>query len=310
MQKVNILYIGDNESHFKKIKHNVETFDSVEVYDILWINRYSEAINALLKKNVAIAIIDETLEAQSSYEFFREAINSKCTPSLILLYKDSEDKNIDKILDFPIADKLKIEELSERALTRCISYTLRNQRELNSLKQNELKFRTLFERSQEPMFIVRDGLISDVNKSMQELMGAGSSSLIRHEFKKLFANQLQYFNYINQLEKLGNITEMELTLLTPTDDRILCDISSFTQISQHGDTQHYFCHIKNSRSTDLSETEVCGYESEMLSMAEEIRNAAIEFRNNPRRHRLLDIIRSHCEKIIEISASMIIILWL
>lgn len=302
MQEIKILYVGDNCDDFTLLEKHIGAFEEENNYQAVWINCYSEAINALLKNHVSLAIINKQLEGVSSYALFREAVNSRCTPPLILLYDSDNDPEVSTILSLPLADKIKKGDLEGNMLLRRLQYALKKQKEINILKQDELKFRTLFERNQDPLFIIKDELISDANDAMLRLMGMDLSGLKRTAPERLFPNRSEFLSFMQNLENNGTTNNLQIILKGRAPGYISCNISCFVQISQHGDSQHLYCLLRNIQTIAEEYVQQDNCESEMLSIADEIRTAALELQNNPRRTGLLDILKANSERINKLSA--------
>jgi two-component system sensor histidine kinase UhpB len=83
------------------------------------------------------------------------------------------------------------------------------------LKKSEMKYRTLFEQSMDPIFITdENAVIIDANPSMVELFGYPISEIIGHRADEFFKEQNEYQNIIALARTKGAVSNFECRMIT------------------------------------------------------------------------------------------------
>ncbi len=102
-------------------------------------------------------------------------------------------------------------------------FNLSQSKIIRELDEKEKKYRTLFERSIDPIFLANDKLsLTDVNKSFLnffEYEESDSRSIITNN---IFAHAEEYTYFKNTLKEVGQIKDFEVSLMTKTGDIKVC----------------------------------------------------------------------------------------
>lgn len=94
---------------------------------------------------------------------------------------------------------------------------------LNDLDKKEKKFRTLFERSIDPIFLATEMLaLGDVNNSFLQLLEYDSIEEAPLTLDQIFANTEDYQFFRNFLKDNGQIKDFEVNLMTKSGSEIMC----------------------------------------------------------------------------------------
>jgi len=94
---------------------------------------------------------------------------------------------------------------------------------IQELDEKEKKYRTLFERSIDPIFLATDKLeLTDANDSFLQFFGYVSKNDLAITIESLFTDSKDYLYFRNVLSEVGFIREFEVSLTTSTGDKKLC----------------------------------------------------------------------------------------
>jgi len=105
--------------------------------------------------------------------------------------------------------------LNIEKLERCIRYSLERASAAKALKENERKFRTIFERSNDMVFIAnKDFTFKDVNPAGFELLGYSDDELKEMNFFSVFTGITPVKDIQDKLTDKGIADGIEVNLLT------------------------------------------------------------------------------------------------
>ena len=105
-------------------------------------------------------------------------------------------------------------ELNTEKLERCIRYSLERASSLKVLRSNERKFRSIFERSKDAVFLTDESLVfKDVNDITSEMLGYSKDELMELTLNQFFASLERAQQITGQLRAEGNVEDLEVELL-------------------------------------------------------------------------------------------------
>src|SRR5688572_30820011 len=170
-QNVKVLLIEDDEDDALLAKEYLAEADNFN-FEVFWEKEVLRARREMLEDGYDIFLIDYRLGVENGLDlvkFIRD--EGVLTPSIILTGKGDLKVDMDASV-YGAADYLVKTELNPQILERSIRYTLSQSRIIKELAEKEKKFRSLFERSIDPIFLATDKLeVVDVNHSFQEFFG-------------------------------------------------------------------------------------------------------------------------------------------
>ena len=120
--------------------------------------------DAILESKYDIYFIDYYLGAKTGLDLMKEALHQNCEQPLILLTGMGNQKIDLEAMQAGAFDYLVKLELNTEKLERCIRYSLERASALKMLRSNERKFRSIFEKSKDAVFLTDQSLVfKDVN---------------------------------------------------------------------------------------------------------------------------------------------------
>ena len=196
---------------------------------------------------------------------------------ILLTGKGSNEIDI-KAMQAGAVDYLIKSELTTEKLERCIRYALGRYEFIRALRSNEQKFRSLFEKSKDAVFIADENLVfKDINPATTVLSQYRKEELKTLSLYDLIANTKDKNFITKQLLTLGEVSEKEMDLLTKNKEKINCIIS----VSREKDSKgNYYMQGVIHDITTLKKSEKATLQSEKLSATQRlVRTLAHEVRN-------------------------------
>jgi PAS domain S-box-containing protein len=211
---IKILVIEDDEDDFFIIKEDIERIP-YQKFTIDWSPNYSDGLNKIKTKEYSLYFVDYFLGAKTGLQLLKEAIAEGCQEPIILLTgKGNHTIDMDA-MQAGAYDYLVKSDLSIENLERCIRYSLERAESAKALRANERKFRTMFEKSKDMVFIAgKDFIFRDANPAATELLGYSRDELLQMSFFSLFIGTTPVKLIEEKLSQQGIADNVEITLLT------------------------------------------------------------------------------------------------
>lgn len=272
-----ILIVEDDEDDFLIIEACIKDIPD-KTFRIDWCYDYDEAIKRIGQCGYDIFFVDYLLGARTGLELLKEAIGMGCEEPLVLL-TGIGNRDVDvQAMNIGAVDFLVKSEINTEKLERCIRYALERSAYIKALRVNERKFRNIFERSKDAVFLTTDDLVfRDVNAATCELFKYSKEELLQMSLYNLFARKEAAVNLKDRLSVTGEVEDLEVELLTRNKERRNCILSISWQVNSTGDT--YIQGIIHD-ITNLKRIERATFQIEKLrSTATLLRTLAHEVRN-------------------------------
>ncbi len=232
---VRILIVDDDEDDFFIISEYIKNIEGQE-FIIDWCNVYSEAARRICEGKYHLYFIDYRLGAQTGVQLIEESIKNNCEEPFILLTGKGNHAIDMKAMESGAVDYLIKGELNTEKLERCIRYSLERAIFLKALKTNERKFRNIFERSKDTMFIAdKDLIITEVNDASLELLEYDKTELISKSLYSLIVNKNDIAAIREQLSAAGDVSDKEVVILTRNGERKYCILTLSSEMDITGD---------------------------------------------------------------------------
>lgn len=278
MAAINLLIVDDDEDDYILTKETLEEIESLDVA-ITWVGVYDEAEEALISKIYDLAFIDYRLGKDNGIALIRTALQRNVlTPMIILTGKG--DKHIDnQAMEEGAVDYLVKDEITPVIMERSIRYALKNAENLQKIIQSETKFKHLFERSLDAIFITDyEHYILDANCAMMKMLGYSYDELIGLNMVDLCLEGEEFDVFQKKLIDEYQIVDFELALHSKDENVIICQISSVARVDNDDKIVGYQGIIKDITLKKNAERELIVAERLSLtgklarSIAHEIRN--------------------------------------
>ncbi len=272
-----ILIVDDDEDDFILTGEYMQSIPG-NSFKIEWCKNFNDALVRLKSAEYDIYFVDYRLGAKSGVDFLKEAIRYQWEEPIVLLTgKGNYDVDIEA-MQLGAVDYLVKTELTTEKMERCIRYALERSNTLKALRANERKYRSIFEKSKDVVFIADHTLnfidVNDAAKGLlgyekNEIMGTDLIDLIEKEQHKLFITDLLTHN--------NELNDYEVVLNTKFGEKKFCIL---TLTLEEKDKENSYVQGIIHDITNLKKIEKVTLQAEKLAAAGRlVRTIAHEVRN-------------------------------
>ena len=210
---IKVLIVDDDEEDFFLTSQYIKKIRGKE-FVIDWCYRYKDALDAIVEARYDIYFIDYYLGPRTGLDLMKEALAQNCEQPLILLTGMGNQKIDLEAMQAGAFDYLVKLELNTEKLDRCIRYSLERASALKILRSNERKFRSIFERSKDAVFLTDEFLVfKDVNDITSEMLGYSKEELMDLNLNSFFANPELAAQVKKMLRTEGIVEDVEVELV-------------------------------------------------------------------------------------------------
>ena len=277
IQEKRILIIDDDEDDYFITSDYIRDIPGSS-FIIDWCPQYTEALGKILRREYDLYLIDYRLGAHTGLDLIRSAITRNCDEPLILLTGKGNQRIDMEAMQVGATDYLVKTELSTEKLERCIRYALERSGNMKALRHNERKYRNIFERSKDAVFLTGEDLrIRNVNEAMTTMLGYSREELAGCFLPGLLEDEKDRVFVQVQLRKSGEINDREVIFSGKGNQKLSCIISASME---HDDIEGTYVQGIIHDITDLKKAEKITLQAEKLAAAGRlVRTLAHEVRN-------------------------------
>ena len=248
-----ILIVDDDEDDFIITSEYIQSIPG-NSFQLEWCKNYNDALNRLHAGEYDLYFVDYRLGAKSGVDFLKEALSRNCEDPIVLLTGKGNYQVDIQAMQLGAVDYLIKTDLSVEKMERCIRYALERAGTLKALRANERKYRSIFEKSKDVVFVTDYALnFKDVNEAILNLLGYTKDEVLnmnladlidQQQHKKFVAQSIQNRNEVNDWEVLMNTKDGEkkyciLTLTIEDSDKedgyvqgIIHDITNLKKVEK------------------------------------------------------------------------------
>ncbi len=274
---VRILIVDDDEEDFiitgDYIRHIPGTSFRID-----WCYKYDEALQHMLQRNYDLYFVDYRMGAKSGVDLLREALSHNCAEPVVLLTGAGNYRVDMEAMQFGAVDYLIKTELSVEKMERCIRYALDRAASMKALKANERRYRSIFEKSKDLVFLADTRLhFRDVNDSARQLLGFDKEDLLKLSLYDLIA-QTQHKKFLSQsLQYKKGIEDWEVILITRNGERKSCVLTASFERDDNDEVYvqgiiHDITNLKKAEKSTLQIEKMAAAGRLVRTLAHEVRN--------------------------------------
>jgi len=230
---IRVLIVDDDEDDFFFTSDFIRHIPG-QAFDIDWCDNYNDAVKRLRDAAYDIYFIDYRLNVHTGIDVLKEA-NALNTEAPIVLLTGKGNQKIDmEAMHLGAADYLIKSDLNPEKLERCIRYALEHTSTLRKLRASERKYRNLFEKTNDIIFITDDKLkLTNVNFAATSILGYSPEQFSTMALPDLLANDIDREILKKQLAS-GKVDDLRVEFLTLTKEKKLCIVSASVETSKQG----------------------------------------------------------------------------
>lgn len=272
-----ILIIDDDEDDFFITNQYIKNIRGYN-FEVAWRYDYKGAMEDINAKKYDLYLIDYYLGARTGLDLMKEAIANKCEEPMIILTGKGTPELDAEAMHAGAVDYLIKGEMDTEKLERCIRHVIEKSKSVRTLRSNEKKFRHIFERSKDSIFLMNttELIFSDVNDATTQLFSYSKEEL----------SQMTLFNLLSQVSdrdvlhnklQSGEVEEYEVEMQPKEGEALCCLLSLTKEVDNNGNN---FLQGIIHDITELKKEEQNKVRLEKLGMAERlVRTLAHEVRN-------------------------------
>jgi PAS domain S-box-containing protein len=272
-----ILIVDDDEDDFIIISDYIRSIPG-NSFKYEWSKSYNDALKQLKERRHDLYFVDYRLGARSGVDFLKEAMLHNFEEPIILL-TGKGNYNVDiQAMELGAVDYLIKTELSTEKIERCIRYALERTATLKALKANEKKYRSIFEKSKDVVFVTDFSLkFKDVNATIKNLLGYELEDVLEMNLCDIIYQDSNKKYLQKALEDRTDIDDWEVPLITKEGERKYCILTLSIEDSLNDDGYvqgiiHDITNMKKAEKATLQEEKLAAAGRLVRTIAHEVRN--------------------------------------
>jgi PAS domain S-box-containing protein len=273
---IRVLIIDDDEDDFIITSDYIKSIEEAS-FRTEWCSTYNKAIEKFQAAEHDIYLVDYRLGAKTGLDLLKEAIQKFNCQEPIILLTGKGNPLIDKeAMGVGAMDYLIKSELNTEKLERSIRYSLERSAALKALRVNEKKYRSIFERSKDAVFITDNAFrFKNANSATADLLGYAEEQLSFLSLLELIAEGRDAA--LKSLTEKNEIDDAEVVLINKSGEKKFCILSATRETDNNG--EHYIQGIIHD-ITNLKRAEKAALQAEKLAATGRlVRTLAHEVRN-------------------------------
>ncbi|MDB5232535.1 MAG: rane protein [Chitinophagaceae bacterium] len=273
---IRVLIIDDDEDDYFIISDYLLN-RADHLYTVTWCPDFEKAIVYLASRAYDVFFVDYNLGINTGLEFLQAAAKSEIQEPIIFL-TGMKNRDVDmQAMKYGAADYLVKSELTTDKLERTIRYSLERSRSLKALKESEKKYRTIFERSKDAVFIADENLVFlDLNNSALSLFNGTREQMLGKSLYDFITEESQK-EFLSEQFKSGNLNENELTIQNIDGEVKVCILSAEAEQKEINKGQiqailHDITELKKAEKAKLQAEKLAASARLIKTLAHEVRN--------------------------------------
>jgi PAS domain S-box-containing protein len=270
-----ILIVDDDEDDFIITSDYIRSIEGTS-FEIDWCPTYPKAVEHIRDRQYHLYLVDYRLGAKTGLDLLKEAVRLNCEEPIILLTGKGNKTVDNEAMLIGAMDYLIKSELNTEKLERSIRYSLERAASLKALRANERKYRIIFERSKDAVFIADEGLrFRDVNSATSELLGYDINDLLDVSLYDLIVEGKE--KVFEGLDSSKEIDDVEITLHDRNGEKKYCIISASKEKGANEPAYvqgiiHDITNLKKAEKATLQAEKLAATGRLVRTLAHEVRN--------------------------------------
>ncbi len=225
MKTLSVLLVDDDEDDYFLTKACLNDIKD-QKFEVTWASSYNQALQHLSEQHFDICFFDYLLGASTGLDLLRIAQDLRVRTPIILLTGRGDSTVAMKALALGGTDYLVKGDLEPEKLSRSIRYAIEHTATLKQLKENEEKYRGLFEGSVDAICLLNArGEFTDVNDAATRLLGYSKAEFLTKNITELFEEEKQKELFTNKIVAGENVHDFEIELLAADGESRYCIIA-------------------------------------------------------------------------------------
>lgn len=274
---IRVLIVDDDEDDFYITRENIKHIPNHH-FTIDWCPHYDEVLGHMLHKHYDIYFVDYLLGAKSGVDLLKDALKAGCEEPIILLTGKGNRKVDIEAMQLGAIDYLVKTELTIEKMERSIRYALGRSAMIKTLRTNERKFRGIFEKSKDVIFLTDPDLnFIDINDAATYMLGYSREELLQKNLNDIIDNIPHTKSIATILQQRKEINEWEVIITTHAGDKKTCMITAFKEDMDPGNVYiqgiiHDITNLRKAEKATLQIEKLAAAGRLLRTLAHEVRN--------------------------------------
>src|SRR5688572_26638524 len=219
---VKVLLIEDDEDDVLLVREYLSESDNFH-FEVEWEPKPEQARLKMVLGSHDVFLIDYRLGSETGLDLIKFAQQKGViTPSILLTGQGDLKVDLDATR-FGAADYLVKTELNGSILERSIRYSLSQAKVIRELDEKEKRYRSLFERSVDPIYLANEHLqLVDVNESFMRFFQYTKQEALQLKIKHLFADENDYNQFYSTLKDIEQVRDYDVSLVAKNGSKKGC----------------------------------------------------------------------------------------
>lgn len=272
-----VLIIDDDYDDFLIISDYLKAIEANR-FHIEWCYNYTDAVSQLANRAHHIYFVDYRLGAKTGLDLLRDAEALKCEEPIVLLTGFGNPAVDNEAMRIGAMDYLIKSELTTEKLERCIRYALERAAAIKALRANEQKYRNIFERSKDAVFITDNDLrFKDVNFATSQLLAFEKDDLLGLSLYDLIEDKGSKEKIREGLIRDREVIDLELVLRDKSQEKKYVVLTATGQLDTNGESYiqgilHDITNLKKAERATLYAEKLASAGRLVRTLAHEVRN--------------------------------------
>lgn len=262
-KKVRILIIEDDEDDFILASDLLKEVDPKK-YEIKWAKTSFEALDSLSSDSFDVALVDHNLGHITGIDIITKAKEIGVKLPFIMLTGQKDDATDINALLAGAADFLVKNEVTSQILSRSIRYTIEQNKILEELKNQEEKYKGLFNSIRDSILVVDiNRNIIDCNPAFTKLFGYSITDIKGKKPTVIYSNKSEYLKIGEILKKTDTKSYLPLIQFSKKNkEKFPGEVTYYTLRESNGNKIGYIGMVRDITQRLLQEKEKEAFEIE------------------------------------------------
>ena len=220
MEVTRVLLIDDDEDDYLLLVDYLQDIKH-RIFEVEWASSYKQGLKRLQESSndFDICLMDFLLGEKTGLDLLQQIDAAKCPVPIILLTGKGDGQVDIKAMRLGATDYLVKSSVNAEQLERSTRYAIERAMHSKALRENERKYRTVFNQSADLIFLFdENGILLDANPATVATVGNDAGILRGKSVRTIFGGKL-----MDLLEKIledgSNCSELEIEYTTPKGDQ-------------------------------------------------------------------------------------------
>jgi PAS domain S-box-containing protein len=271
-----ILIVDDDEDDFFITSEYIKKISDRQ-FRIDWCYKYNDAVNHIRNNEYNLYFIDYYLGAKTGLDLIKEAVALHCEKPMVLLTGKGNQYIDREAMQAGAMDYLVKSELNVEKVERCIRYSLERAASMKVIRSNERKYRSIFERSKDAVFLADENLVfRDVNDATSSLLQYSKEQLSKISLYDLLDERENAF-IAERIATSGVLHDREIELRSKEGEKKYCILSLSVETDFNGQRYihgllHDITELKKAEKATLQAEKLAATGRLIQTLAHEVRN--------------------------------------